>query len=77
MNFADQDRQLRSLVARASSPCFGQAGSLSHHFLTDNRITDFACQISSGLRLARTTTFMFCVEKSAVGKIADLDIQFA
>jgi hypothetical protein len=47
MNFVDQDRQLRFLVARASSPCFGQAGSLSHHFLTDNHVTDFACQISS------------------------------
>jgi hypothetical protein len=48
MNFAEQDRQLRSLVARASSPWFGQAGSLSHHCLIGSLITDFDRQISSG-----------------------------
>ncbi|MBI3798328.1 MAG: hypothetical protein HY268_15360 [Deltaproteobacteria bacterium] len=33
-------------MARASSPCCGQAGSLSYHFLTGSRITDFVRQIS-------------------------------
>jgi hypothetical protein len=33
MNFNEQDRQWRFLVARASSPCCGQAGSLPYHFL--------------------------------------------
>jgi len=46
MNFDEQERQLRSLVARASSPCFRQAGSLSYHFLVGRRITDFVRQIS-------------------------------
>ena len=49
MNFDEQDRQLRSLMARASSPCCGQAGSLSYHFLVGSRITDFVRQISLGL----------------------------
>jgi hypothetical protein len=48
MNFDKQDRQLRSLVARASSPCCGQASSLSYHFLVGSRITDFVRQISLG-----------------------------
>src|SRR3989442_12875841 len=48
MNFDEQDRQLRSLMARASSPCCGQAGSLSYHFLVGSRITDFVRQISLG-----------------------------
>jgi hypothetical protein len=51
MDFKEQDRQLRFLVARASSPCFGQAGSLSYHFeanSTVNAITDFVHQISLG-----------------------------
>jgi hypothetical protein len=46
MNLDEQDQQLRSPVARASSPCFGQAGSLSYHFLVGSRITDFVRQIS-------------------------------
>jgi hypothetical protein len=48
MNFDEQDRQLRSLVARASSPCFRQAGSLSYHFLVGSRITEFGRQNSLG-----------------------------
>src|SRR5438128_11162550 len=50
MNFDEQDRQLRSLMARASSSCCGQAGSLSYHFLVGSRITDFVRQISSGMK---------------------------
>jgi hypothetical protein len=45
-NCAEQERQLKSLVARASSPCCGQAGSLFHHFQVGNGITDFVRQIS-------------------------------
>jgi hypothetical protein len=48
MNFDEQDRQLRSPVARASSPCFRQAGSLSYHFLVGSRITEFGRQNSLG-----------------------------
>src|SRR3989442_13640523 len=54
MNFDEQDRLLRSLMARASSPCCGQARSLFYHFLVGSRNTDFVRQISSGSLAAST-----------------------
>jgi len=58
-------------VARASSPCFGQAGSLSYHFLVGNRITAFVRQISLGAEVGRPLWLILLAE--AYGKVGQVD----
>src|SRR4029453_4519657 len=41
MNFAEQDRELGAPVAGPSTPCCGQAGSLSYHSLVGKCIPGF------------------------------------